>query len=166
MVVHFGQQFHAFGTRPFKDGIAPSLVSSVRGFIAVYEIYTSPIRLNGEDTNLRLKLDYSGDEMTMTIEGAWDGINEQGAASRNVTKLKGGDVIVPLYKAYAIEDDREITYVGEEYVISGEPEFDYDFLDDGEYLYSFCIEDIYGDYYLTDSVSFTVEDGEVWFDAE
>lgn len=159
----FADDFDGFWfSLPDGQNLATHIVEDGDG----YEIYTSPIRLNGEDTNLRLKLDYSGDEMTMTIEGAWDGINEQGAASRNVTKLKDGDVIVPLYKAYAIEDDREITYVGEEYVISGEPEFDYDFLDDGEYLYSFCIEDIYGDYYLTDSVSFTVEDGEVWFDAE
>ena len=35
VVVHSGQQFHTFGTRPFKDRIAPSRVSSVRGFIAV-----------------------------------------------------------------------------------------------------------------------------------
>ena len=66
-----------------------------------YTIYTSQILLNGEVTNLRLKLDYS--EAGIVIEGAWDGIDEHGAASREITKLKGGDEIIPLYNAYALD---------------------------------------------------------------
>ena len=35
----------------------------------------------------------------------------------------------------------------------------------GEYLYAFCIDDIYGDYYLTDfEIFYVTEDGEVEFD--
>ena len=129
-----------------------------------YTIYTSQILLNGEVTNLRLKLDYS--EAEIVIEGAWDGIDEHGAASREITKLKDGDEIIPLYNAYALESDDELTYYGEEYIVSGEPEIYYDLLYDGDYYYCFCIDDIYGDYYLTDIASFYVEGDEVGFYVE
>lgn len=145
---------------PDGQNLATYIVEST----ADYTIYTSPIQLNGKDTNLRLKLDY--DAGTMTIEGAWDGVNEYGAASRDIIKLKSGDTIVPTYTAYALESDDEYTYFGQEYVITGEPEICYGIMEDGDYLYAFNIDDIYGDYYLSDFVSFTVEDGEVWFAAE
>ncbi|MBQ6246137.1 MAG: hypothetical protein IJK04_04670, partial [Kiritimatiellae bacterium] len=129
-----------------------------------YTIYTSPIRLNGEETNLRLKLDYKSG--TMSIEGAWDGLNEYGAASREIVKLKTGDVITPLYNAYSLETDDEFYYHGADYTITGTPEIYYDIMEDGEYMFAFCIDDIYGDYYMTDFVFFTVEDGEVYYSVE
>lgn len=126
-----------------------------------YTIYTSPILLNGEETNLRLKLDYN--EAEIIIEGAWDGIDEYGAAAREIIKLQDGDEIIPLYYAYTLEGDDEFTYYGEEYVVSGEPEIFYDMLYDGDYYYCFCIDDIYGDYYLTDVTIFYVDGEEVGF---
>ena len=51
-------------------------------------IYTSPVLLNGKSTNLRIKQDKDGN---VTIEGAWDGMDEHGAASKGLTKLKKGD---------------------------------------------------------------------------
>ena len=126
-----------------------------------YTIYTSPVMLNGEETNLRLKLDYKAE--TLTIEGAWDGVDESGALSREIVKLRQGDVITPLYYAYEIESEDEFYYEGEEYTFTGEPEIYYDLMEDGDYLYAFCIDDIYGDYYLTDFAGFFIEDGEVGF---
>ena len=123
-------------------------------------IYTSPILLNGEETNLRLKLDYLAE--TLTIEGAWDGVDECGALSREIVQIRRGDVITPLYYAYALESDDEFFYYGEEYTFTGAPEIYYDLMDDGDYFFAFCIDDIYGDYYLTDFAAFAVEDGEVW----
>ena len=128
-----------------------------------YTIYTSPILLNGEETNLRLKLDYAAG--TMTIEGAWDGVDESGAAARNLIKLSSGDVIIPVYYSYSNENGDESVYNGMEYTFSGEPEVYYDVMEDGNYLYAFCIEDIYGDYYLSEFVSFTIESGEVYYSA-
>ena len=129
-----------------------------------YTIYTSPILLNGEETNLRLKLDYTQGQII--IEGAWNGIDENGAAAREIVKLKEGDVIVPLYYAYSIEGDDEFYYSGQEYTVDGDPEIYYDVMEDGEYYYSFCIDDIYGDYYLTDVVTFFIEGEEISFYAE
>ena len=126
-----------------------------------YTIYTSPILLNGEETNLRLKLDYTAE--SLTIEGAWDGVDACGALSREIVQLRRGDVITPLYYAYALESDDEFYYTGEEYTFASSPEIHYDIMDDGVYFFAFCIDDIYGDCYLTDFAAFSVEDGEVWF---
>ena len=125
-------------------------------------IYTSPIMLNGKETNLRIRHDIGGD---VTIEGAWDGIDENGAASRDIVKLKDGDVIVPLYtfiNGETYEDEGK--YQGREYTVKGTPEIIYGLLEPADYLYAFDIEDIYYDYYLTDFVTFNVdENGETSF---
>ena len=99
----------------------------------------------------------------MSIEGAWDGIDEYGAAAREIVKLEEGDEIVPVYYAWSLETEEDFEYVGWTYTVEGEPELVYDIMEDGDYLFAFCIEDIFGDYYLTDFVMFNVEDGEVYF---
>lgn len=124
-------------------------------------IYTSPILLNDVETNLRLRYDYDRD--AVFVEGAWDGLTDYGAASREIIKLQPGDVIVPRYYAYAIDSDDEYTYYGGEFVVTLKTRIYYDIMEDGDYYFSFCIDDIYGDYYLSDSAAFNVEDGEVYF---
>ena len=127
-----------------------------------YVIYTSPVMVNGVDTNLRLKQYY--EDYSVEIEGTWDGIDENGAAAKKITKIESGDVIVPLYYAYDLETFEEFEYEGEEYVVSGNAQIDYSLMDIGEFMYSFCIDDIYGDYYMSDPIMFNVdEDGEVTF---
>ncbi|MCR5791951.1 MAG: hypothetical protein K6G65_02170 [Lachnospiraceae bacterium] len=127
-----------------------------------YVIYTSPILLNGKETNLRLVQYYSDDHIE--VEGTWDGISDKGAACRQIHKLSEGDVITPLYYSYGIEDDEEAEYVGEEYVISGDIYINYDRMPEGEYYYSFCIDDIYGDYYMTEPLTFSIDtNGEIAF---
>ena len=125
-----------------------------------YVIYSSPILLNDEETNLRIRQTYDGD---VTVEGAWDGIGENGAASRNIIKIGTGDTIVPLYYSYD-DNDEEDVYSGEEFDVEGRLAVNYSPLYEDEYMYSFCIDDIYGDYYMTDPVVFSVdEDGKVSF---
>ncbi|MCQ2432843.1 MAG: clostripain-related cysteine peptidase [Clostridia bacterium] len=139
--------------------LAAYLISEEPG----YDIFTSPIMLNGEETNLRFLWDY--EEGMVEILGVWDGMEESGAAGREITWLLEGDEILPLYYAYAIESDDEYYYYGEEYYFDGDPEIWFDDLPDGEYLYAFCIDDIFGDYYLTDYVGFTIDGDTIWFDA-
>ena len=126
-----------------------------------YIVYTSPIRLNGEETNLRLRQFYDG---TVVVDGTWDGIDESGMAARDIYKLQNGDVITPLYYAFELEgDDEEFFYHGNDFTVKGALQIEYNFMDDGDYLYAFCIDDVYGDYYLTDFEMFNVTDGEVSF---
>ena len=124
-------------------------------------IYTSPVLLNDRETNLRIRLTADN----IVIEGAWDGIDGSGASSRDIVKLKKGDRIVPLYYSISLVDDdydEGYGYYGEEYIFDGEPEVYYDLMYPGEYLYAFWIDDIYGDYYMTDFETFYIkENGDV-----
>ena len=128
-----------------------------------FVIFSSPILLNGEETNLRIRLTIA--DGSVEIEGAWDGITEAGAASREIKKLKDGDKIVPMYISYTLDDDMtESTYVGDEFVVNGEIELVYGLLFEGDFMYTFIIEDVYRDYLMTDFTAFNVdENGDVWF---
>ncbi|MGN0665431.1 MAG: clostripain-related cysteine peptidase [Huintestinicola sp.] len=126
-----------------------------------YDIYTSPVIINGEETNLRITHDYING--TVAIDGIWDGIDENGMAARNVYELSSGDRITPIYYALSIESGDEFYYYGEEYVFDGDPEIIFDILYDGEYLYGFTIDDIFGDYYITDYVNFSIDGENIYY---
>jgi len=127
-----------------------------------YIIYTSPILLNGEETNLRMKQEYDSGEIV--IEGAWSGIDDSGAADKNIVKIKNGDIVTPTYYSIDMNGNDIGEYTGLEYTVSGQLEIVYNLMEAGSYQYSFCIDDIYGDYYATDYVEFTVSgDGEITF---
>ena len=127
-----------------------------------YVVYTSPILLNGNETNLRMKQYFSDNHIE--VEGTWEGISDEGAAAREIVKLKDGDVITPSYFAFSMNADDEVEYAGQEFTVSGTLEINYDLMPEGEYYYSFCIDDIYGDYYITDHVTFNIdENGEITF---
>ena len=100
------------------------------------------------------------------VEGAWDGIDENGASSRQVTPVVPGDKIVPTYVSISLDedDDNEYEWEGAEYVVSGSFELVYAPLDTSDFLYAFCIDDIYYDFYLTDFVEFNVdENGDIYY---
>ena len=127
-----------------------------------YVVYTSPILLNGEETNLRMRQYY--EDGRVEIEGAWDGINEAGAASRDIIKIESGDKITPVYYAYDLDTFDEAAYEGAEYEVRGTLEINYEYLAVGEYYYAFNIDDIYGDYYISDVAIFNIdEDGNITF---
>ena len=129
-----------------------------------YIVYTSPILLNDEETYLRMRQYF--DDGTVKVEGAWNGISESGASSREILKLKKGDVITPTW--YCIDENGEDLeeYVGEPFTVGGSsPEIVYDYMEEGDYAYAFCITDVYGDDYITDMARFHVnEDGECLYE--
>ena len=121
-------------------------------------IYTSPVELNGKRTNLRVI--QTGDDLY--IEGAWDGIDENGMASREIRKLRSGDQIVPVY--YILDNgNSEKTQTGNAYEWSDGDSVIYGMLPNSDYYYSFSIDDVYGDYFLSDPVVFTVADEGISF---
>ena len=128
-----------------------------------YDLYSAPIMLNGEETNLIFAYDYENTEVYFI--SVWDGISETGAAARGDEELKNGDVIIPMYYATDIETGEESYYYGDEYTYDGESEPGFNYLYDGEYLYGFIINDIFGNYLETDYINFTVADDKIYFDA-
>ena len=121
-----------------------------------YDIFTSPVEVNGEEKYLRFAWDYTGEVRVLDL---WDGISSNGIASRPGDSLKQGDRIVPLYDAFSLSSDDEYYYYGDAYVWKNNDKLCFDLLPDGDYLYAFSINDIYGGNYMTDTVEFSV-DGE------
>ena len=117
-----------------------------------YAVYTSPINLNGKRTNLRIIVD---GEKTY-IEGAWDGIDENGFASREIKPIKAGDKIEALY--YFETADESDIFTQDAYSWQEGDDITYTYLPDADYEYNFYVNDIYGNYRSTDSVIFTIDD--------
>jgi len=124
-------------------------------------IYTCEIMLNDEETNLRIEYDWNSGNWS--VIGAWDGIDDNGSASRDIIKLKKGDVITPIYWVIA-DDDEEEYWLGEDYTVRGSIKIEAAYLPAADYEYSMSLYDIYGNVWYSDYVVFAVdEDGEVWF---
>ena len=125
-------------------------------------VYTSPVKINGNRTNLRIRQNTETGEAA--VEGYWDGIDEDGVPSRDVYDLKDGDVIEPVYYPVVIgsADDSD-DHIGSEYTVSGELNINYDMMPEGDYMYSFNINDIFGKTTETESVKFYIKDGSVGF---
>lgn len=128
-----------------------------------YDLFTAPVEVNGVSKNLRFTWDY--ETGAVQILDLWDGIDENGFASRPGESLMPGDVIVPLYDAVSSYTGEEFLYYGEEFVWEADDELGFDMLFDGDYLYAFCINDIFGGYYMTDYVGFSVDGDEILYTA-
>ena len=126
-----------------------------------FDIYSSPVKVNGKRTNLILHHDYKKD--VVTILGIRDPISEEGMAGRITSELSKGDVIIPLYYAVALEGEGERWAEGSEYVYNGYSALEFGILPDGEYLYNFTINDIYGGYFDTESITFTIKGDEILY---
>ncbi len=169
-IIALGQTYDIYGdweTGQFSDGFdgywlslpdGQNLNLTVNSSTDEYIIYTSPIELNGTECFLRLRQSYT--DGSVEVEGAWPGISENGAVGRNGIKIKRGDVIVPLYKAFSTDESvTASTYEGIPYTMtSNKLTIDYSYLPDGTYLYGFWIEDVYGDCYYTDVVQFFIDE--------
>ena len=126
-----------------------------------YDIFTSPVSVNGRETNLRFAWDYTTGEVR--VMDLWDGVGAHGVASRPGETLKPGDRIVPLYDAYSAASGEDFRYTGGAYAWGFGDTLYFELLPDGDYLYSFCINDIYGGSYVTDSVSFSVYGDQIMY---
>ena len=129
-----------------------------------YIVYTSPITLNGTECYLRMRQNIK--DGTVTVEGAWAGLDESGAVDRGVTPIKRGDVIVPLYKAFSTDESvTASSYEGNPYTVDSDTlTVEYNYLPEGTYLYCFCIEDVFGDCMFTTTQQFEIDaDGTIYF---
>ena len=81
-------------------------------------------------------------------------------AAREIKKISAGDVIVPMYY---LDDDSE--YTASEYKWQEDDNIIYSSLPEASYYYCFLVEDVYGDYFISDFVIFSIdEEGNVSFE--
>lgn len=142
----------------YEDTLLPIELIAQNDEISLYSI---SILLNEEETNLRVMYDW--DEGEFYVLGTWDGIDPSSSyAARESGTLSRGDVINIIY-TYIDADGEEDYFLSDDIIYDGNFEIFYDNLPDGEYDYSICLYDIYGNYYTLDSTTFAVEDGETYF---
>ena len=126
-----------------------------------YDLFTCPVTVNGKDTNLRFAWYYDTDEIQ--VLDLWDGVDDNGIAARPEDSLKPGDRIVPRFDAFNQETFEEGEYSGWEYTWKAGDNLAFGLLPDGDYLYSFVIDDIFGGSYVTDFTGFVIEQGYITY---
>ena len=84
-------------------------------------------------------------------------------AARDIQTLYVGDTVIPRYDAMNIDTEESLVYEGVEFTFEEDSHVNFRKLEDGDYLYCFIIDDVYGDYYQTDSVMFNMENGEPYY---
>lgn len=125
-----------------------------------YNLYSVPILLNGEEYNLQVAYDFSGEEWF--ILGASQGLDESGMASKEMRLLEEGDVITTIWQlaSFSGDDDFEM-YAAEELTVTADTSFGETSLPDGQYGMVFEMRDAAGNYAYSDAVIFDCADGEI-----
>ena len=174
--IAMGETYDVYGdweTGQFSDGFSgywlslpdgQSLNLTVQSADDTTIVYTSPIELNGEECYLRMRQDVSSGRVT--VEGAWGALGANGAVDRSMRPIESGDTILPLYRAVTVAESQPVDdYEGELYTVGANGlEVSYGYLPVGTYLYSFCIQDVFGNAYCTESVQFEIdENGDIYF---
>lgn len=128
-----------------------------------YDLYTSSVMVNDELTNLRFA--WYHDTGEIRLMDLWDGVGDNGIAARPDQALKAGDHIVPAYDAFDADTFEPTVFSGEEYIWNDGDTLGFGLLTDGDYLYSFCINDIFGGSYVTPNAEFAINQGSISFNA-
>lgn len=142
-------------------------------------VYSAPILLNGNRTNLIIRWEKAADSYELL--GTYTGFDEEtNMLSREIYPLKDGDVIVPRYQAVAPEYIQagfmEYPEMGlgysryidvPEYATTydeGNSRLEYTPLDDCNYYFQYYLTDIYGSRQAFAPLTFTMEDGTGYVD--
>lgn len=133
-----------------------------------YNIYSVPILLNGEQTNLRAAYIWDdGENGRYEVYGAWEGVNsDTGAVSRSVRKLRDGDEVEMVFASVNWETGEELYYTMGSFIVDGEVVMEESELADGDYLYAYEVVDLFGSSYMSDFALMSCEGAEITVMAE
>lgn len=121
-----------------------------------------PVKLNGKYTYLVVEFTAGSNEGR--IIGANAGYDENGLPIRTTTKLREGDIIIPVYTMYVgneeSDDMEETEFDGDEIIWRDGMTVTYENLSDGdeplEAMFCFVLNDIFGEYTMTDLIAFEI----------
>ncbi len=126
-----------------------------------YNEYSVPVLLNGEDYNLTVVYDYDNEQFD--ILGARKALDDSGAADKNMYILQEGDVIETIHYITDLESDEDFSeYIGAEIVYSSETTFTEEYLFDGYYFMTYCMQDTQGNTSYSEFATFEVLDGDIY----
>ena len=116
-----------------------------------------PVTVNSRETYLLIIFD----ENTPggRVAGYTDGYSEDGVPARQVYDLESGDVVIPQYSLIywdENEEQQEEPFEGDPITVGSDCTIPFAYAEvegDADYVYGFCLTDIYGDSTFTDFVS-------------
>jgi hypothetical protein len=139
---------------------APTLLSETDD----YNLYTIPILLNGQRTNLRAAYIWDSEENGhFEVYGAWNGIDgDTGMSAKDIIQLQNGDEVTLLFDALNWETGEEKTYQMGSFVVNGDIVMEESKLIDGDYLYQYIVTDVFGRETYSDQVIMECKNGEIF----
>jgi len=157
------------------DGLP--LYLQLNEFTPEYNVYITPISLNGTDTNLLLKRIHNSQDDRYEILGTWSGIDPySGLGSRSIRTLAVGDRIAPKYILVKTEDvlSEEMVDDLSEYldgdgnwklsqsatsiIFLADTQVLHTLLPAGDYFYQFGVIDVFGRQQTYVPISFTIDE--------
>ena len=131
-----------------------------------YDLYFVPILLNGEERSLQVSYVY--ETGGYEILGATRGLDENGTADKELLPLQPGDEIATLHYAASLSgEDDEVYYAKTNiFTVTEDTAFTEEMLNDGLYGYMFQMVDARGTSVLSESIIFSVEDGEIYVETD
>ncbi len=143
------------GTWPTLDGQMVCMYDQIANENYIRSLI--PVTLNGEETYLLVVFD--ADHPGGVVVGTTEGYNDAGLPVRGYEPLAQGDVVVPQYELlYWDENDEEQyePFEGDPITVGadGAIAFGYDDVEtEADYVYGFCLNDVFGDYQYTDFIT-------------
>jgi len=129
-----------------------------------YTSFSVPIKLNGEEYNLRVIYDYKDEEFK--ILGARKGAEDDGRTDKGLRKLKAGDEITTVHVAVSLEEEdaEPVEFEMDTFKVTKNTKFAETELGDGRFALLFEMKDAENKVYTSDAALFTVKDGELEYD--
>ena len=125
-----------------------------------YNLYTVPIKLNGEDSYLSVAYDYEAKDFY--ILGATSGVDESGQAGKDMRPLEKGDKVAIVYYAQSMEGNNEVQEMpDDEFTWKESYEFKEKDLPDGKYAFTYEVTDITGKSTMSDVAFLNLKNGEI-----
>ena len=128
-----------------------------------YNLYSIPILLNGEETNLRAAYVWNSDGTGyFEVYGCWNGLDsETGMSSRDIIQLEDGDEVVILMNGENWDTGETTQYEIGSFIVDGPVVLEETELFDGDYLFEYEVSDVFGDKYYSDSIIMEYADGQI-----
>lgn len=130
-----------------------------------YILYTVPILLNGEPTNLRMTYYY--EDSSYKVIGTWDGIDsETGVSSREVRRLQTGDKVEFSFGAAYLDTEEGYRFEYGGFTVDGDIVVEEAELFDAQFYYQYEVTDIFGNVHTSDFAVINSENGDITVEME
>lgn len=129
-----------------------------------YNIYSVPIRLNGEDCYLSVVYDFKLEKWD--ILGARKSSEQTGRTDKNLIQLKAGDEITPILYAASVTGDDELEAIdGDTFIFKSNTVFEEIDMGDGSFLMMYEMTSISGEVAYSNFAEFTVVGDDIYVEA-